>query len=264
VAAGKAPKHRPAPSTEDGRRARLATANRIYNVLRAILNYAFAHGLVSNDTEWRRVKAFPRADEPVTRFLTDAEAQRLIHACRKDLRALVTAALFTGARISELANARVADFNPDTALLYIRPGKSGKGRHVPLNEQGQAFFDEIIASRPGDAPLLTRADGAPWGKNHHVRALTDACTTAMITPAITFHDLRHSYASLLAQSGADLLTISRLLGHADTRITSRHYAHLTDESLSAAVCAHLPGFGHVGGKVSPLSLRRRQDRKRTQ
>jgi integrase len=44
--------------------------------------------------------------------------------------------------------------------------------------------------------------------------------------------------------GEDLLTISKLLGHADTRITSRHYAHLRDNTLKAAV-ARLPSFGHV-------------------
>ena len=59
-----------------------------------------------------------------------------------------------------------------------------------------------------------------------------------------FHELRHTYASALAQMGVDLLSISKLLGHADTRITSRHYAHLCDNALRAAV-EKLPGFGHL-------------------
>jgi len=49
----------------------------------------------------------------------------------------------------------------------------------------------------------------------------------------------------LAQAGADLLTISKLLGHADTRVTSRHYAQLCDKTLANAVETLLPGFGHV-------------------
>ena len=91
--------------------------------------------------------------------------------------------------------------------------------------------------------MFTRADGDPWGKNHHVRPLRDACAQSKIEPAVSFHELRHTYASLLAQAGADLLTISKLLGHADTRITSRHYAHLCDNTLKTAV-AKLPSFGH--------------------
>ncbi len=67
-------------------------------------------------------------------------------------------------------------------------------------------------------------------------------------PAVGFHELRHTYASLLAQAGVDLLTISKLLGHADTRVTSRHYAHLCDKTLMKAVVAHLPPFGHVSNK----------------
>jgi integrase len=61
-------------------------------------------------------------------------------------------------------------------------------------------------------------------------------------PAISFHELRHTYASHLAQAGVDLLTISKLLGHADTRVTSRHYAHLADKTLAEAV-TKLPSFG---------------------
>lgn len=69
-----------------------------------------------------------------------------------------------------------------------------------------------------------------------------ACAAAKIDPSVTFHELRHTYASTLAQLGVDLLSISKLLGHADTRITARHYAHLCDASLKAAV-AKLPEFG---------------------
>jgi len=59
------------------------------------------------------------------------------------------------------------------------------------------------------------------------------------------HEARHSYASALAQAGADLLTISKLLDHADTRVTTRHYAHLCDKTLANAVNNLLPAFGSI-------------------
>jgi site-specific recombinase XerD len=93
--------------------------------------------------------------------------------------------------------------------------------------------------------MFARNDGEPWGKNHQQRPLSDACKRAKITPPLRFHETRHSYASALAQAGADLLTISKLLGHADTRITSRHYAHLTDATLANAVNHLLPNFGSI-------------------
>jgi integrase len=245
TAKGKRQQYRDKPKTEDQKRARRATANRILAVLKAILNRAIQDELTNDDTEWRAVKPFKQADEPVVRFLTEAEATRLINACKPDFRRLVKAALFTGARYGELAALVAADMNPDTGSIYIRPSKSGKGRHIPLNADGLRFFKEIHAGKNGNETLLTKKDGTAWGKNHHVRMLLEACKAkaARIEPAVGFHELRHTYASTLAQRGVDLLTISKLLGHADTRITSRLYAHLADQTLRDAV-AKLPGFGH--------------------
>lgn len=246
TAIGRAQQFRAKPTTDEAKRARKSTANRVLVVLKAILNRAFENELVADDTAWRRVRPFERTDEPISRFLTAAESKRLINACSADFRNLVKAALLTGARYSELTRLRASDFNRDTAMLHIRPeSKSGKGRYVPLNDEGLVFFSDAQLSKRGSDILFTRSDGKPWGKNHQVRSLNAACDTARIDPAISFHELRHTYASLLAQSGADLLTISKLLGHADTRITARHYAHLCDRTLANAVRAHLPGFGHV-------------------
>ena len=98
--------YRDKPTTAEGKRSRKSTANRILTVLKAILNRAFRDGLVADDTAWRRVKPFENADEPVARFLTEAESTRLINACRPDFRNLVKAALFTGARYGELNPAK--------------------------------------------------------------------------------------------------------------------------------------------------------------
>lgn len=237
--------HRDKASTADEKRARQSTANRILTVFKAILNHAFKEAeLVSDDREWRKVRPFKNTDEPVTRFLKDAEAIRLINACRTDFRPLVKAALFTGCRCGELTRLKAADVNTDTRLIYITEAKSGKGRHVPLSDEGLDFFKTAITGKAGTAFVFTRADGAPWGTNHHVRPLKEACAIAKIEPEISFHELRHSYASALAQRGVSLLTISNLLGHADTRITSRHYAHLCNKTLSDAVREFLPSFGH--------------------
>lgn len=241
------------PETDDGKRARKSTANRILTVLKAILNKAFQDELLSDDSAWRKVKPFPNADEPITRFLTHAESIRLINACRPDFRELVKAALFTGARSSELTRLRASNINTDTALIYITAeAKSGKGRYVPLHDDALDFFKGLVAGKRGDDLVFIKQDGAEWGKNHHVRLLQAACEKAKVEPAISFHELRHTFASMLAQAGVDLLTISKLLGHADTRITSRHYAHLCDKTLADAV-KKLPGFGHVAkGKVKAI------------
>jgi integrase len=231
--------------TDNKKRARKSTANRILTVLKAILNKAFQDDLVRDDSVWRKVKPFANADEPITRFLTHAEATRLLNACRPDFRKLVMAALLTGARYSELTRLTASNVNTDTALIYITAeAKSGKGRHVPLHDDALDFFKGLVAGKRGDNLVLTKQDDTEWGKNHHVRLLQAACENAKVEPAIGFHELRHTYASTLAQLGVDLLTISKLIGHADTRITSRHYAHLCDKTLADAV-KKLPNFGHI-------------------
>lgn len=234
--------YRKAPQTADQKRARRATANRILNILKALLNKAFHDGLVDDDTAWRQVKPFARVDEPRIRFLTDAEAVRLVNACRLDLRELVRAALLTGARVSELTALQAHDVNTRTGQIYIAQSKSGRPRFIPLNREGTALFRELAASKGGDDLVFIKKDGKRWGKNHHVRALLEACKVAKVRPAVSFHELRHTYASHLAQAGVDLLTISKLLGHSDTRVTSRHYAHLADKTLAQAV-TKLPSFG---------------------
>ena len=233
--------HRPAPKTADHKRARRSTTNRILTVLKAILNKAYADGAITSNAMWSKVTPFENADEARIRFLTDAESQRLVNACPLDLRALVRAALLTGARRGELANLTVADVNLKTAQIYIAESKSGKPRHVPLNPEGVGHFREAITGKTGDQLVFTRADGAAWGHNYHVRALKIACDVANVKPMVSFHELRHTYASHLANAGVDLLTISKLLGHSDTRITAKHYAHLADKTLANAVMK-LPSF----------------------
>jgi len=236
--------YRTIPEDPAGKRSRKATANRILTVLKAILNKAFYDELVDDNTAWRRVKPFENVEEPKIRFLTEAECKRLINASRPDFRELLKAALFTGARYSELTELKVLNVSIDTKSIYINPAKSDKGRYVPLSSDGLDFFKTRIIGKIGNDFAFIKQDGTPWGKNHHARLLKEACLHAKVTPAIGFHELRHTYASLLAQAGADLLTISKLLGHADTRVTSRHYAHLCDKTLANVVNRLLPSFGH--------------------
>ena len=227
------------PQTEDEKRARKSTANRILTVFKAILNKAFYDGKTASDTAWRRVKPFPKVEEARIRFLQPYEVDYLMNVEVPDFKDLIQGALFTGARYGELVKMRVYDFMPDQGLVFIQPGKSGKGRHIPLPPEGLAFFESLTAGKPGADFVFIRRNGRQWTKNDQQRPMKEACRKADIEPAIGFHELRHTYASMLAQRGIDLLTISKLLGHADTRITSKHYAHLCDTTLRDAV-AKLP------------------------
>lgn len=239
---GRDPKYRPAAQDQETIRRRQATANRLWTYFRAALNKAFRDGLTTKDYEWRRVRPFRNVEKPRIRFLTGDESVRLCNAAEPDFRSLLRGALLTGARYGELTVIEAGDVDLDHGAVYIRPGKSGRARHVPLNAEGLELFQSLVLGHERDAAVFVRADGRPWGRNEQNRPLLETCERARIKPIVRFHELRHTYASLLAQAGADILTISRLLGHADTRITSRNYAHLTDKTLREAVNL-LPSFG---------------------
>jgi integrase len=75
--------------------------------------------------------------------------------------------------------------------------------------------------------------------------MQEACDRAKISPAIGFHILRHTYASRLAMKGAPLTVIAEQLGHADTRVTHKHYAHLASSYVAETVRAAFTSLGIV-------------------
>jgi len=236
------------PADPEAARRRRATANRVLTILKAALNHAHTAGRVPNADAWASVKPFKEADAPTVRHLTDAEATRLVNACPDDFRAMVTAALLTGMRYGELTALRAGAFNPDAGTVTVAASKSGKPRHVVLTDEGRDFFAQRAAGKDSRAHVFTRhlvqqatkdshavTERAAWGKSHQHRAMQDACTAANIAPAVSFHILRHTYASRLAMLGAPLPVIAAQLGHEGTRMTERHYAHLAPSYVADTV-----------------------------
>jgi integrase len=226
-------------------RARRSTANRLLTVLKAALNYAFHEGHVSADEPWRKVKPFREADAAVVHFLKADECLRLVNACEPAFRDLVRGALVTGCRYGELTRMHAADFNAEAGTITVRESKSGKPRHVALTDEGRALFSELTVGHSGGDLIFVRDDGKAWGPSHQQRPLDAASARAKIKPAATFHILRHTYASALAMHGVPMGVIAAQLGHSDTRMTERHYAHLSPNYVAETVRAALPALGIV-------------------
>jgi integrase len=74
--------------------------------------------------------------------------------------------------------------------------------------------------------------------------MAEACKNANVKPA-GFHILRHGYASLLVMAGAPVPVVAQNIGHADTRMTERHYAHLAPSYLAETIRKFAPAFGTV-------------------
>ena len=236
----------PAPETPEQRRSRKATANHILYLLKAALNRAFEDGKVASDAAWKRVKPFAKVDSPRTRYLTVQQTRALLAACSDDLRRLVAAGLLTGCRYAEIAALAAGDFDASSHTIYVAPGKNSKERHVHLTREGAAFFTRETKGKRRNELIFLRADGRAWGPSHQHRPMQLASAAAGIEPAVHFHCLRHTHASLLVQAGAPLTVVSKQLGHSSTKMSER-YAHLSPTSIGDLVRASLPAFG-IGGR----------------
>jgi integrase len=223
-------------------RKRHATANRIFTVLRAGLNFAYKRGKVSTRAAWDRVTPFASVDAPKVRHLTLTECKRLIDACPADFRQLVHAALYTGCRYGELIAMRVDAFDAASHTIHVAESKSGKSRFVPLSDEGAKFFRSVVNARESGLLFLHSDGERGWEASQQRHWMLKVCEKAEITPAISFHILRHTYASHLAMNNTELSAIRDALGHADTRMTERHYAHLSQSHLSKVIRANLPSF----------------------
>ena len=240
---GKPQQHRAFDGSEEAIRRRQSSANRTWTILRAALNHAFRDDLVASDAAWRKVKSFKGVDAARVIYLTVEQALRFVNAADSDFRPLVQAALQTGCRYSELARLEVADFNPDSGTLAIRRSKSGKTRHVVLTDEGVYFFRQLTAGHAGSDTMLRKANGQAWRASHQLRPTAQACMHAKIDPPVSFHALRHTWASHAVMNGVPLLVVAKNLGHADTRMVEKHYGHLAPSYIADAIRAGAPKFG---------------------
>ena len=240
----------------DAVRARRSTTNRIFAILRAALNHAFHENRVASDEAWRKVKPFREVSAPVVHFLSDDECRRIVNACRGAFRNIVKGALLTGCRYGELTRMCVSDFNAEVGTITVQESKSGKPRHVVLTDEGRALFSELTAGRIGGDLIFAREDGGVWRPSQQQHHLDAASARAKIDPAPTFHILRHTYASALAMRGAPMGVVAAQLGHSDTRMTERHYAHLSPNYVAETVRAVLPSLGIVDNvNIFPMKMK---------
>jgi integrase len=235
-------RHAELDGSDEGKRRRRVTANRTLTTLKAALNHAFREGLAASDIEWRRVKPFKGVEAARLRYLSIAEAKRLINACQGEFRRLVQGALATGMRYGELTRLTVKDFNPEGGSLLVYRSKSGKPRHVLLTDEAMPLFAQWCAGRAAGDRIFRTDRGGIWSTSMQTRPLREACKRAGIADA-NFHSLRHTWASLAVMNGTPLMVVARNLGHRDTRMCEAHYAHLSPGHMREAIRDGAPKFG---------------------
>jgi len=259
---------KPLPTGRDEVRARRASVNRVWTNLRSALNHAVDRELLKDNHGWRKVKPFTGVDVARVRFLNPLEQARLVNSSSPEFRTLVRGALFTGARYGELTRLQARDFNPVSGTVFIEVGKGedgGKPRHVVLTQEGQNFFKEAVLGLAPTEFVFTRSAHKNrnrnsetvirgWGKSEQSRFMKEACESASLE-RLTFHELRHTYASALVNAGVPLAFIAEQLGHADTKMVEKHYGHLCPSAKAEAIRKLAPILGiHVPRNLELLRV----------
>lgn len=177
------------------------------------------------------------------RWLEPDEEARLLDACRanraKDLAAVVTVALETGLRKSELLGMTWDRVDQSRGVIRLEVTKSARRREIPMR---QVVYN-VLSSLPGPH------EGRVWPSGD-IRSAFETAVKAAKIDDFHFHAARHHFASWFVMRGGSLQALKEILGHATLSMTMR-YAHLAPEHLRGEVVkTERPAPSAVAEKLS--------------
>lgn len=220
------------------------TVNRDLQELKTMFNQIIAC------KRWRRVLENPvsyvklaKERNERIRYLEYGEIQKLLSAAGDHLRPIVLTALHTGMRRGEILNLLWTDVDFKNDSVHVRESKNGEGRFIPLSAELRKTL-QSLPSRflggyvfPSYLPRRARKESNAVGQQFPFVDLKNGFSSALKTAGISdfrFHDLRHTFASQMVMSGAELNTVRELLGHKSIKMTLR-YAHLSPTHKKKAI-----------------------------
>ncbi len=208
----------------------LATVNNHLRVLSKILSLAVDAELIDSNPCFRVRKFKPNNRR--LRVLSDAEEVKLLTALGgKDLiRCIVIVALNTGLRRNEIFSLEWPDIDFQRARLIVRKTKAIKERFVPMN----ATVTEVLQSLPRLLCDYVFPSPKTNGKLIDIKKSFRGAVNLAEIKNLHFHDLRHTFATRLADGGIDVYALMEIMGHADIK-TTLIYVHRTGEVSRKAV-----------------------------
>jgi integrase len=213
------------------------------------------HGILTTAYKWGYIRRVPtttnlRVPEPHWRFLSTEEAHRLIRATNPGYwRTFILFLLQTVCRFGEAAALRWEDVHLEDPKPYVRirssawrgspgPTKNGRSRTIPISAQLLEEMKIFGHDHPYVFALLDDTLPTPERTARYLHALCDRAGIQRIS----WHVLRHSFATELSERNVPLRAVQELLGHATIAMTCR-YAHVDPQGLERAITA-LPKLGY--------------------
>ena len=214
--------------------------------LRSLWSFLLDCEVVTNDP-LKRI-SIPKQKQSIPTTLSVDELRLLLAAAAQHrdpviaLRdhAIVCTLAFTGMRRGELLGLGLADVGLDGAVVHVRHGKGGKSRLIPLADDAVEAIGDWLEVRPSSKAqtlFVTVRGNRIYPSRLQVIWRRVLGQSGIARPGVTLHTLRHSFATLLLQSGANLFTIQKLLGHSRLDTTAV-YLHVAGEDLREGIMKH--------------------------
>jgi integrase len=221
-------------------------ANRVHAMMSKMLSMAVRWAWRA-DNPARGVERNPEVKR--TTYLTGSEIERLMAALAelddRQAVAIIRLLLLTGARSGEVLAMRWEDVDFESGT-WTKPAATTKQKtvhRIPLSAPALMMLSETKSEHRSSSPFVFPGPGRTGHRESVKKPWAKLCRQAGIE-GVRVHDLRHSYASILASRGLSLPVIGRMLGHTQPSTTSR-YAHLLDDPLRAA--AEIAASALAGG-----------------
>lgn len=215
----------------------LAHANKIPILFKIMFNLARKKGIPGSESNPADGVVLFNPNNAKERYLSAAETQRLHEALSQcgsaQFKSIVALLLLLGCRKRELLDARWEDVDLERRNWRIPMSKSGKARNIPISDRALEVFQALPRWKGCPYVVPNPNTKQPFGNLYHP---WDKVRREAGMPDLRMHDLRHTFASNLVNSGQSIYVVSKLLGHSQLKTTAR-YSHLADETLMSAVDA---------------------------
>jgi len=176
----------------------------------------------------------PRRERKLPDVLTQDEVRRLIKVVSNPKHRMVLMIAYSaGLRIGEVTRLRPEDIDNERRMIHIREAKGKKDRYTVLSEKAiSELASYLTVFKPVKYLFEGDSDRKPYSQSSIQQIFHRAIRRAGITKPVTFHTLRHSFATHLLEQGVDLRYIQELLGHASSK-TTEIYTHVSTKKISA-------------------------------
>lgn len=189
--------------------------------LRAFYRWAMRRGLVDhNPADWLDSI---RQTSPLANPVREGDLARVMRDAPEDMRRMLALGSMAGLRSAEIAHVKWSDVDPESGLLWVREGKGGKDRSVPLSG---GLLAEL--GQPGRGPIIGRemtpqAVSLAIGRYLKRRGLNSSA-----------HKLRARYATRFLTATGDLAATARVMGHSSVATTQRYVVASSDTMRKGA------------------------------